>query len=45
MNDFSKTKTDRYRKQISGYQRGERRGEGKDRVIRLRDANYYEKNR
>ena len=41
MNVYSKTERDRYRKQISGYQRGERRGEGQDRVIRLRDANYY----
>ena len=31
----------RYRKQNSCYQWGERRGEGQDRGMRLRDTNYY----
>ena len=33
--------TSRYRKQTSGYQWVEKRGNRKDRVIGLRDTNYY----
>lgn len=35
----------RCRKQTSGYQRGEGRGEEQDRDIGLRDTNYYVSNR
>ena len=33
--------TYRYRRQTSGYQWGEERGEGKKRDMGLRDTNYY----
>ena len=33
--------THRYRKQTSGYQQGEGRGEGQHKDIELRDTNYY----
>ena len=33
--------THRYRKQTSGYQRGDRRVEGQVMGMRLRDTNYY----
>ena len=42
MNVYAKWKqTHRYRKQTSGYQRGEGRGEGQIRGMGLRDTNYY----
>ena len=42
MNVYAKWKqTHRYRKQTSGYQRGEGSGEGQIRGMGLRDTNYY----
>ena len=42
MNVYVKQKqTHRYRKQISGYQMGEERGEGRIRGMGLRDTNSY----
>ena len=41
MNIYTKQKqTHRHRKQNCGYQRGERRGEGQIRGMRLTDTNY-----
>ena len=42
MNVYLKQKqTHRYRKQTSGYQREEEKGEGQIRGMGLRDTNYY----
>ena len=42
MNVYAKQKqTHRYRKQAHGYQREERRGEGKVRGMELTDIKYY----
>ena len=42
MNVYVKQKqTHTYRKQICGFQRGERRGEGQIRSMGLTDKNYY----
>ena len=42
MNVYAKWKqTHRYRKQTSGCQSGEGRGDGQIRHMRLRDTNYY----
>lgn len=41
MNVYYKTESDSQRKQTSGYQWEERRKEGQDMGIGLRDINYY----
>ena len=41
MNITKQKQSDKYRKQASGYQRGEGMGEGQDRGRGLRGTNYY----
>ena len=38
---MGKNRNHRYRKETSGYQWGEGKGEGQDRGMRLRSMNYY----